>query len=207
MLTLELQECRRWVQSDLAPVQLFADARGSPARVAAVLFVDGETLFCDLAPEQAVLDCFRKRKDNQIMSLELLSIALGLSSFEPWLKSRKVHVWSDNTGAEASTSRGSARSFDHTCLVHAIWLQAAKLGIDMRVDRVPTEDNIADLPSREDYVLLQKLGAVAVDAKLDAMFCCPEAWESLTAMGKSSTLMCARFACSRAPCTLVFAIH
>ena len=92
------------------------------------------------------------------MSLELLSIALGLSSFAPWLKGRKVHVWSDNTGAEASTSRGSARSFDHTCLVHAVWLQAAKLGIDMRVDRVPTEDNISDLPSSEDYVLLQKAG-------------------------------------------------
>ena len=74
---MEVQECRRWEQSEVVPVQLFADARGSPARAAAVFFVDGKTLFCDLAPDQAVLDCFRKRKDNQIMSLELLSIALG----------------------------------------------------------------------------------------------------------------------------------
>lgn len=40
--------------------QLFADARGSPARVAAVLVIDSETLLRDLAPSQKVVDCFRR---------------------------------------------------------------------------------------------------------------------------------------------------
>ena len=47
------------------------------------------------------------------MALELLSIALGLSSFEPWVRGRRVMIWSDNTGAESATKRGSARCVAH----------------------------------------------------------------------------------------------
>ena len=45
--------------------------------------------------------------------------------------------------------RGSARSLDHAQLVHEQWLQAAKLGLQIFVLRVATNDNIADLPSRQ----------------------------------------------------------
>ena len=45
---------------------------------------------------------FQRRGDNQIMGLELLSISLGLWSFQNLLQGRKVVVHSDNTGAEVS---------------------------------------------------------------------------------------------------------
>jgi hypothetical protein len=45
---------------------------------------------------------FQRRGDNQIMGLELLSISLGLWSFQKLLRGRKVVVHSDNTGAEVS---------------------------------------------------------------------------------------------------------
>ena len=38
---------------------------------------DGETLFCDMPVPEQVIESFRSRKDNQIMGLEILSIALG----------------------------------------------------------------------------------------------------------------------------------
>ena len=94
---------------------------------------------------------------------------------------RKLRVWSDNTGAETSVAKGSSRAFDHTCLVHCMWVHAIRLGINIRVDRVPTHDNVADLPSREDYSLLESLGAKRVEAKLDAMYWKPEAWSSIDA--------------------------
>ena len=36
-------------------------------------------------------------------------------------------------------------------MVHAMWLKAVRLRVDIQVERVPTKDNISDLPSREDY--------------------------------------------------------
>ena len=73
----------------------------------------------------------------------------GISSFAHLIEGRNVVIWSDNTAAEASTRKGTARSFDHLSLVHAIWLRAAELGLSLFVKRVPTKDNIADDPSRE----------------------------------------------------------
>ena len=88
---------------------------------------DGETLFCDMPVPAQVIDSFRSRKDNQIMGLEILSIALGvccaqhrslqgsflfcrlvagISTFANRLQDRNVVIWSDNTGAEAATRTG-----------------------------------------------------------------------------------------------------
>ena len=50
---------------------------------------------------------------------------------------------------QAAIRRGSARSMDHAQLVHAQWTHAAMLGLNLHILRVPTDDNIADLPSRE----------------------------------------------------------
>ena len=75
----------------------------------------------------------------------------------------------------------------------------------MWIERVPTEVNVADDPSRrvasrtrwhialysvscarEDYALLTRLGASRVEAKLDDVFLAPKAWESLSMAGSSA---------------------
>ena len=68
-------------------------------------------------------------------------------------------LFGDNTGAEASTRKGSAKHFDLCNIIHCIWSIALRGRFGLWVERVPTDDNIADLPSREDYRLLYKLGA------------------------------------------------
>ena len=45
--------------------------------------------------------------------------------------------------------KGTARAYDHAQLVHAQWLHVARLNMSVYIKRVATNDNIADLPSRE----------------------------------------------------------
>ena len=77
-----------------------------------------------MEPDKSLMSSFKKRGDNQITSLEILSIALGKlscntsffliehsvfagwSTFAEELQSRDVVIWSDNSGAEAATRRG-----------------------------------------------------------------------------------------------------
>ena len=82
---------------------------------------------------------------------------------------RNVVVFSDNTGvavveqcmalelnssvvlvsgAEAATRKGSTKNFDQHSLVHGMWKRFAELKVGVWVMRVPTDDNIADCPSR-----------------------------------------------------------
>ena len=57
-----------------------------------------------MAVPENILSFFKARKDNHIMGLELLSIFLGLSSFEQLLRKRRVVIHSDNTGSEVRSS-------------------------------------------------------------------------------------------------------
>lgn len=167
---------REWQAPDTRSVQLLSDARGNPARVAAVLFIDGRIVFTDVAPPEPLLRLFRERRDNQIGGLEVLSIALGLATFEPLLSGRCVNIFSDNSGSEWAVRSGAAKQFDHNCLVHSIWRMALDANCNLHVQRVASVDNIADLPSRESYSLLYRLGAEWIPPVLDDAWFDPSAW-------------------------------
>jgi hypothetical protein len=167
VLTGGLCERRAWKAEQSQPVHLFCDASGRPAHLGAVLFIDGRCCFTDYKPPEELVNKFRRRRDNQIMGLELLSISLGFCTFEQLIEGRNVVVHSDNTGSEVRTAfaipkqcavahfplqaairRGTAVSLDHAQLVHTQWTQAAEQGLSLHILRVGTHDNIADLPSR-----------------------------------------------------------
>ena len=147
-------EQRDWVRLDAPPVCLFVDARGVPPRCAAVAFIDGVCHFTDGMPSNAVMECFQKRHDSQICGLEMLAIALGLSTFAAELRGRSVVVFSDNKGAEAATRKGTAKSWDHCEIIHEIWTMAFQIGAHVWIERVASAENISDLPSRTEYALL-----------------------------------------------------
>ena len=181
VLALELCETRAWVPDRREAAQLFVDARSTPPRVAAVLFLDGQASYSDWAPPECVMRHFKRRGDAQIMSLELLAIAFGLSTFSGALVGRRVRLWSDNVGAEAATRKGASKEWDYSCLINSLWLQAAQLRVSLHVDRVPSVLNISDLPSREQYWLLREIGASFVQPHLSEAFWEPAAWASLSA--------------------------
>jgi len=78
VLKLGIVEMRSWKENKQMPVHIFCDARSTPPRIAAVMIKDGRTSFCDMAPSDELMKSFKRRGDNQIMSLEILSIALGI---------------------------------------------------------------------------------------------------------------------------------
>ena len=106
VLDLELNEFWRWSKSVEPPIHLFADARSTPPRVAAVLVDGQEILWCDMQPTDELVQQFVKRADGQIMMLELLAIALGTACVSPHdaclvlLLSRPVRVRRQNSRSE-----------------------------------------------------------------------------------------------------------
>ena len=156
---------------------LFCDARGTPPRLAAVLLgPQGDLQYTDVPPCPGVLDQFVVR-DTQIIALELLAVLLGLSTFGVQLAGKYVRVWTDNRVAEFSLIRASSKAVDLNQLVHGIWLFAARRKLGIWIGRVPTHENIADLPSREEYDLLQSMGASWVSPHMDNIAWSVQDWE------------------------------
>ena len=92
---------------------------------------------------------------------------------------------------------GSAKQWDHTCLCHAIWKHLLFLGAEAHIMRVPTDKNLADLPSRsapqeacekcsvslharECYQLLEALGMLRVKPILHDAYMEAQTWEHLS---------------------------
>jgi len=177
VLELELCEDNLWVVPQTEVAHIFVDARGEPPRCAAVLFLDGRWYYTDGRPSSRIIERLAPRRDNQIMAYESIAILLGLSTFSKLLSGRRVVVWSDNKGAEvrmtwytgivngshalfqAAARKGSARSWDHCQIIHEIWTVALLKHCHIWIERVASDDNISDLPSRERYELLEELGA------------------------------------------------
>ena len=66
-----------------------------------------QVLYCDMLPSDSLMESFKKRGDKQITSLEIVSIALGISSFAHLIRGRRLVIWSDNKGAECATRKGA----------------------------------------------------------------------------------------------------
>ena len=158
LFALECDICEEhpWEAPKTPVARMFVDAAGKTSRCAAILFCEFGCFFTDGKPSAAIMDRFVSRKDKQIMGLESVAIALGLCTFAPELHKRKVVVYSDNKGAEAAARKGSASSWDHCQVIHEIWSHALLNSTYVWIERVPSEDNLADLPSRGEYQLVAK---------------------------------------------------
>ena len=120
---LQLDLCERIPMREVRQpaIELFTDARGYPPRAAAVIFRDGDFAHTSMEVQAYILDSLIARADNQIMALELLGVALGLSTFVDMCRGRVVRCWVDNTGGESALIRCSAKRLDHNRIVHGVW--------------------------------------------------------------------------------------
>jgi hypothetical protein len=92
-----------------------------------VLFVDGRVLYTDGKPAERIMQQFAQRADNQITTLEVLAVAVGLSTFSQWLYGRRVVVFEDNRGAEGSIRKGASSAWDQCLLIHEIWTMVSRV--------------------------------------------------------------------------------
>ena len=63
---------------------------------------------------------------------------------------------------QAASRKGRASSWDHCGSIHEIWYFCLINQTYFWIERVPSASNISDLPSREDYKLLQDMDPPAV---------------------------------------------
>lgn len=85
------------------------------------MFTGEQILYTDGLPAPEIMEKFSKRSDNQITTLEVLAIAIGLSTFGDLLANRRVIIFSDNKGAEGSVRNGASKAWDQSMLIHEIW--------------------------------------------------------------------------------------
>ena len=105
MLRSNVAEQHSWTQSQQKQdAHLYVDARSTPPRCVAVLFLDGHTYFTDGEPGKEHMKCIGKRGDGQILSLELMAIAMGLATFAEELQGRQVWIFEDNAAAEVKSA-------------------------------------------------------------------------------------------------------
>ena len=142
VLQLNISEEYPWEEPSSPPALLFVDARGVPPRCAAVLFIDNTCLYTDGCPSEKIMQQFQSRCDNQITTLEILAVSVGLSTFCDELAGRRVVVFNDNRGAEAclhnytcttilqhfmfithqgTVRKGASKAWDQSKLIHEIW--------------------------------------------------------------------------------------
>jgi hypothetical protein len=130
-------------------VSLFTDGAGD-GHVGAVLLREGmpALAFADRVPcrTRALL----QERKQQIALIELLVVLMAVEAFADEIQGRDVILWIDNVVAEAAVRNGFLRrdSVDGCALASALWLSFMRLRVTAWVERVPTDLNIADGPSR-----------------------------------------------------------
>ena len=147
----------------------FPDPRRSekgPARVGAVLF-DRRRVhpaqFSEIVPKE-VLDKWISRS-TQIFMVELVATVLALETFRYYLQNTNVLLFVDAEAVEGALVKGYSSRSDVSLLVGKFWELAQELGAAIYIDRVPTDANCSDGPSRDKVDIGRRLGWLEVEAR------------------------------------------
>jgi hypothetical protein len=87
-------------------------------------------------------------RDNQIAMVELLAPVVVWESVPELLRDRNVLLLVDNDGVESALVRGYSAKEDICRLVSVFWCLTLRCLASVYVDRVPTDSNPSDPPSR-----------------------------------------------------------
>jgi hypothetical protein len=155
--------------SDLPTVLVWTDASAEEDELEAgrigyvVYFPESDEWVHGSAPvAQAFLEGFVARK-TYIGQYELLAAVCVYLSLGDKLRGRRVIHWVDNQGAVAALTKGYAQQVDSAKIVHAFhaWNSGARTSVWF--EYVRSKANIADLPSRNTFELLDEMGSRAVE--------------------------------------------
>jgi hypothetical protein len=129
---------------------LYTDAEGEGGIGAVLLDPAGAPprAFASTAPE-ALCDHLRCSAQTIIEPLETYAALVALASL-PGLDDALVTLYVDNTGTEAALCAGAADNAATNLFAGAVWDICARRGIGLWVERVASDSNCADLPSRGD---------------------------------------------------------
>ena len=149
-------------------VQAWTDAAGASRWLAAVVHVEGRFFWTRTRVPEEIWVQFLPREDEQIGGQELMAVPLLLATFKHLLHSALVTLAVDNMGVVGNLIKGRGSAEDHNCAIARVWLDVAACGIALHVVKVDTACNLADGPTRDEFRLLSRLGAVWVDPQWPA---------------------------------------
>ena len=90
--------------------------------------------------------------------VELIAPVLALTSFGDSLRNKHVLLLIDSEAVEGALIKGYSGAEDVCELVGLFWDLAASLKCQIYIDRVPTDANPADYPSRNDLIKGREVG-------------------------------------------------
>ena len=191
-------------RSEAAPIIIFTDAEGKKRKgnqapsghVGFKVIHPTRGSFWSYAPVPAsivsLLDEVRKR-DTYIGQFEVIAAISAFLSFPPeFFEGRPVQLWIDNSGAIGCLIKGYSGKADCAKLVNAFHFVVATRGVaSLYIDYVPTDSNIADVPSRwhemsatEREEWIPRLGQL-VEPKLPNVADAHGQWLSYTSIARS----------------------
>ena len=137
-----------------------------PDRVGGVLFdrrLDSPVQFSEVIPKSAQAN-WAPRK-TQIVPVEMIAPILALETFKERLYETDLILLIDSEAVEAALIKGYSSREDLCCLISVFWDLVFTLRIRVFIDRVSTDANPADWPSRNDLESGRKVGWKTVPAK------------------------------------------
>ena len=141
------------------------DAVQLPDRIGAALF-DRRCMapiqFTARVPQQ-VKSRWCERK-TQIIPVEMVATIVALHTFAARLTNTDLFLFTDSEVVEAALIKGYSSREDICLLVSEFWNLVQALHVRVFIDRVATDSNPADAPSRNDLVTGQKVGWETAEA-------------------------------------------
>ena len=138
----------------------------SPDRVGAVLFdrkLDQPLQFTAVVPRE-VSEKWLVRK-TQIVPIEMLAPILAFESFADRLFGADLILLIDSEAVEGALVKGYSSREDISSLISVFWNLALKLGCRVFIDRIATDANPADWPSRGNLSIGRSAGWLTVQAQ------------------------------------------
>ena len=157
-------------------IEAWTDASGASRCLSAVVHASGQWYYTHMTVPDQIWDLFLPRSDDQIGMQEFLAVPLLFATFEPLIQGSLLLLAVDNQGVLHALIKGRSSADDLNLGVGRHWLDVSRLRVAQHVVRVESASNIADGPSREDYSLLEAMGATYVPPKLPQW--CFDLWGS-----------------------------
>jgi hypothetical protein len=132
----------------------------------------GATVFCRCAAvpaqfgavvPQEVIDKWLPRA-TQICMVELVATVVALHTFEAYLRGKTVLLLVDAEAVEGALVKGYSSRSDLCELVGVFWDIVVELRALIYIDRIPTDANCSDPPSRDKFLIGEELGWKTVPA-------------------------------------------
>ena len=86
---------------------------------------------------------------------EIMPVNLTYRGWADRLRGRRALAFVDNDAAKYAVISGTSQNIASSCLVESLWEDVSELQSFLWVERVPSESNISEGPSRLEFSVLE----------------------------------------------------